>query len=380
MLVLVVVFHAAGGWYFSTLLRTDGLEPRAGERNFDVRVVSIGPDQRISLDGTDRKAIEQPGVSGLWWPDGYGRIGSVLAVDGTVVTRAFELVSGSLPPICTTPETAACVEVDIDSHAFRSDPADVGLRYSDVAFQGPLGQLEAWLVTPNTEPASTWAIHVHGWRVDRREALRTLTTYGSLGVTSLVIEYRNDEGAPADPSGFYRFGRTEWTDLEGAVQFALDRGAERIVLAGYSTGAAVSLAFLENSAHADRVVGVVLDSPNIDFGTAVKLEAGRRKLPGTPIPLPPTLTATAMWLADVRFDVDWNAIDYVGRPDIVQVPTLVFHGTSDTTVPIDVSRDFAASNPLDVELVETTAEHVQSWNVDPDRYERRLGEFLADVL
>jgi hypothetical protein len=271
-----------------------------------------------------------------------------------------------------------CPGVDLEGYAFPTDPSDVGLTFEEVTYESPLGSMGAWFVPPTGEAGTTWAVHMHGWRAERRETVRMLPTYAAVGVPSLVVDYRNDPGAPADPSGLYKFGRTEWEDTEAAVRYALDHGAESVVLVGYSTGAAAEMAFLERSELADRVAGVVFDAPNLDFGRAVSVEASRRTIPGTPIPLPPTLTAMAKWIADLRFDVDWGAIDYVDREGIIEVPTLVFHGADDQTVPLSVSEDLAEIYPDLVTLIVTEeADHVQSWNIDPERYEDLLTAHLT---
>lgn len=377
LVVFVVLFHLAGGWYFSGLIKTDGLEPRASEHNFGVRVVEVS-NHSITLDGTDRRAIDHPGIIGLWWEDGYGQVGRIRSTDGTTVKRDLTIFYGDPPPLCTAGDLEQCPGVDLEGFAFPKDPSDVGLTFEEITFESPLGPMGAWLVSPPGEAGSIWAIHMHGWRTDRREAVRMLPAYAESGVTSLVIDYRNDPGAPADPSGLYRFGRTEWEDTEAAVQYALDNGADRVVLSGYSTGATAEMAFLAYSPLADRVVGVVFDSPNIDFGRVVSDQASRRTIPGTPIPLPLSLTATAKWIADLRFDVDWDAINYVDREDILQVPALVFHGMNDQRVPVAVSEDLKAAYPHLVTLIsDPEADHVQTWNVDPARYEAHIGEFLA---
>jgi uncharacterized protein len=63
------------------------------------------------------------------------------------------------------------------------------------------------------------------------------------------------------------------------------------------------------------------------------------------------------------------------------MPILLFHGTDDHTVPISSSAAFARALP---ELVTyhrvAGAGHVESWNVGPARYERRVRTFLARVL
>lgn len=89
-----------------------------------------------------------------------------------------------------------------------------------------------------------------------------------------------------------------------------------------------------------------------------------------------------MFIADLRWDVDWRAIDYASRAgDIISVPTLVFHGLEDDRVPVEVSRRLAAGAPAHVELIEVeNAGHVTSWNVDGGRYEEALIEFLTEAL
>lgn len=380
LIVFAVVFHLGGGWYFSGLLRSDGLEPRAPSHDFGVRVVEID-EVSIVLDGTDRRTLNHPGIFGLWWENGYGRVGEIVTSSDGEVRREFALVDGAPPPTCASEDLAQCTEVDLEGYVYPADPSDVGLSFSEVTYESPLGAMGAWLVEPTGPSVDVWAIHMHGWRAARREAVRMLPAYAAVGVTSLVVDYRNDPDAPDDPSGLYQFGRTEWQDAEAAVQYALDNGADSVILAGYSTGAAAEMAFLENSPLADRVVGVTFDAPNLDFGRAVSVEASRRTIPGTPVPLPPTLTATAKWLAGLRFDVDWGAIDYVDREGILKVPALVFHGDDDQTVPLSVSEDLAELYPDLVTLVITEdADHVRSWNVDPESYEGLLRGHLESVV
>lgn len=370
--VLVVLFYVGGGWYFSGEIRSGGLEPKAPERNYDVTIEQIDGDA-VVLAGED-EAIEDPGEYALFWDGGYGLISDVESVSASGVRRPFVHAAGSAPPL--GPD-----EVDLDSWIYPTDPADAALGFEDVTYQSPLGAMEAWYVPAAESPAATWAIHAHGWRTDRRETIRALPTFHEAGIDSLVIEIRNDPGAPADPSGLYRFGRTEWEDIEGAVRFALDHGAGRVILVGYSTGATGEMAFLEQSALTDHVVGIVFDSPNLDFGRAVKTEAQDTALiPGLPFTVPDSLTAMAMAIADMRFDVGWDEIDYVDHEGALTVPGLVLHGDQDGTVPLSVSEDFAAANPRLVQLVVFPgADHVRSWNVDRVRYERELGEFLASL-
>ncbi len=372
LVALIVVFHLGAGWVFAGRIRSGGLEPDVPERNFGLTVEAIEGDV-IVLSGDD-DAVTDAGEYALIWDDGFGHVGEVVSSTDGSVRRLFRLVAGEPPPIGSP-------EVDLDAWMYPSDPGDAGHQFGEVTYATPLGVMDAWFVPSGEDVSSTWAIHIHGWRVDRREAIRALPSFAASGIDSLVIEYRNDAGAPADPSGLYRFGRTKWRDVEAAVRHALEHGAEDVVLVGYSTGAAAAMAFVEQSPLADRVVGAVFDAPNIDFGRVIKAEARETKLvPGLPFTVPATITATAMAIADVRYDIDWRAIDYVDRASAWDVPTLVFHGDVDGTVPLSVSQDLAGARPEMVELIVIEgADHVTSWNVDRTLYETELIDFLSSL-
>jgi pimeloyl-ACP methyl ester carboxylesterase len=274
----------------------------------------------------------------------------------------------------------------MDPFAFPSDPSDAGLVFETVTYPSPLGPMPAWLVPGEGKPATRgtsghmrpntaqvrWAIHCHGWTAEPRELIRMLGSYHESGLTSLVIAYRNDTHAPADPTGRYRFGLSEWEDVEAAVEFALANGASEVVLSGCSTGGALVMRFLEMSTLASKVVGVVMDAPNLILADAFRW--GSREARATPL-----MMEFGMWIADIRWKIDWESTNYVQRADqILRVPTLVFHGTSDQVIPISVSRQLEARIPDLVELVETPAAgHVMSWNADPERYRRYLTGFLA---
>jgi pimeloyl-ACP methyl ester carboxylesterase len=264
----------------------------------------------------------------------------------------------------------------LDRDAFSGDDpaAAVGEPVRDVRYTSGGDTLPAWFV-PGRE--DTWVVFVHGaLGSDREEPLRAMRVTAGLGMPSLDITYRNDLGAPQDPSGRYQYGRTEWRDLEGAVQYAVDHEAERVVLMGFSMGGAVVAAFLERSELAPEVSGVVLDSPALDLRTMIEYGAAQRRLPLVG-GLPRSLVWTAEQVAAVRDDVDWEAIDYVDDSDWLRVPGLVFHGDDDLKVPVALSRSLAADHPDTVTLdVVHGAGHVESWNADPAAYERTLRTFL----
>ena len=94
------------------------------------------------------------------------------------------------------------------------------------------------------------------------------------------------------------------------------------------------------------------------------------------LPLPSTLTWSAEELASLRYGVDWGATDYTSDPDWVRGPVLIMHGTRDDTVPVATSEELSHKSS-DVTLDEVRgANHVESWNVDPEAYDQTVTDFL----
>ncbi|HEU4515209.1 MAG TPA: alpha/beta hydrolase [Nocardioidaceae bacterium] len=258
--------------------------------------------------------------------------------------------------------------------ATREAERVLGKQVRTVEYSSSVGTFPAWFV-PGDD--STWAILTHGKGGEPSETLRAMRTTVALGMPSMAISYRNDSGLPEDPTGLYGYGSTEWRDLEGAVRYALDHGAKDVVLVGYSMGGAITAAFLDRSDLADAVSRVVLDSPMLDLGETVSFGASQRTLPAVG-ELPASLTWTAKQLASARYDVDWDALDYVGEPDWLDVPALVIHGDADLTVPLRTSIWLSRRHEDLVELVVfQDAGHVRAWDEEPKRYARELRAFLS---
>jgi pimeloyl-ACP methyl ester carboxylesterase len=370
VLVVAVVFHIAGGWYFSGVLEDRALSAEArrasNDLDPDLVVESIdGATIVLAPDGEGPSALDEPGLYGLRWEGGNGTIGPIIAEDDGTVSREFALLGG------TAPEAGTRAELDV---RVFTDPAEAGVDVEDVVIEGPLGDYPAWSVPAEGE---TTVIVVHGNSLSRLDNVRWLPALREAGFPTLTVTYRNDAEAPPDPSGLLRYGLTEWADLEAAVRYALDQGSDDVVLFGDSMGGGVIAAFMQRSALASRVRVLVLDAPMLDFDQTVSDNAAREPLVG-PIDVPPTLTWSAKRIADLRYDVDWPALRYVEDPRTLGiVPTLIVHGTDDLTVPIATSREAAARYPATVTLAECEgADHIECWNRDPEGMETLVTAFL----
>ncbi|MFH1329142.1 MAG: alpha/beta fold hydrolase [Actinomycetota bacterium] len=371
VLLLVLVFFAGGGWYFASQIRSDALlvdRPSAPDYRYEVLGAGAGR-LTLALPEDEPEELTDGELLGVVWDDGYGQVHAVLSRAEGSITREFTALTG-------TPEVGDLVA--LDSFAFPNDPGVVGIDWEVVTYASGLGAAEAWFVPGER---STWAVFVHGRGANPGEALRALPTFAAAGFPSLLITYRNDAGAPEVEGRLARFGATEWEDLQGAVRYALDHGAEDVVLVGYSMGGAIVVSFLLRSDLAAEVEATVLEAPALELGDMVDARAGDTSLPLVPAKVPIVLTAAAKQIASWRFGVDWGEVDYVARAGELATPLLVIHGTEDDTVPFAVSEEFAAAAaPGLVTLVRFDgAGHVRAWNVDPERYEAVLSGFLASV-
>jgi hypothetical protein len=97
--------------------------------------------------------------------------------------------------------------------------------------------------------------------------------------------------------------------------------------------------------------------------------------------VPSFFTAMAKQAASWRYGFDWQATDYVADAGTVTTPMLIVQGTEDGTVPVEINERFAAAaDPAVVRLeLFEGAGHTTAWNMERDRYEALLSEFLTAV-
>jgi alpha-beta hydrolase superfamily lysophospholipase len=353
LIVLGLLAVAAAGWHFSSAV----LVPDHSGWSASTAVEALPPG-RIVLDRS--KDSERPGVYGLDWLAGHAIAGAVLARDEDTVTRRLRAVEGYLAP---------GMKVGLDAEVYAGNPGEAfGLPFSTVAIPGELGPLPAWLVPSS---GATWAIVVHGINSDRRTGLRVVPALHRAGLPTLLISYREDLGAPSSPDGFHHMGLTEWHDLEAAAHYALAQGARHLVLVGYSMGGAIVGQFMQHSPLAKQVSGLVLDAPALDWKAILSFNA-------TDMGFPSFAALPVEWAIGARIDADWDSLDARRHPEDFQLPILLFHGIDDGLIPISTSDEFAAALPRWVTYYRVPdADHVESWNVDPPLYEKRMDAFLA---
>ena len=250
------------------------------------------------------------------------------------------------------------------------------LTVEETSYRSTIGDFDAFFM-----PASgtTWVIHVHGKGAGPEEAEHLFAPIQQAGYPQLWITYRNDAGQPSDPSGFYQYGATEWEDVAAALDYAVDNGAQDVVFSGLSTGSSHVLSFFYRN-NLDVVKGMVFDSPNIDWGDTVDYNAAQREMPVIPIGVPPTVTWVAKFVTSLRIGVNWKSLDYIEDAGAnLRSPILIHHGTNDESVPVEQSIALAEEAPDLVRLIRTDADHMGSYDADPEKYIDEVLSFLEEV-
>ena len=359
---------SAAAYLARRVLTPDRLKPD------DTQILAV-EDDSVTLRLTPES--RQPGRYGLWLDGGRGhaRVGAVLEVDeesGRVRRTLEGIDAGEL----------RIGPARWNQYYFAGNPQDaLGLPSRDVEIAADIGMLAAWEVPPAVSSVPRWAILVHGRGASRDECLRAVPVLHELGYTSLIPMYRNDIGAPASSDGRYSLGLSEWHDLEAALLYAADEGAQEIVLFGWSMGGAIVLQTLDRSWLSDRVTAVVLDAPVIDWADVLRHHGVLNKIPGPIGSLSRSLIGRrwARRLVGVHDPIDVALTNWEHRADELKHRTLLIHSLDDEFVPVGPSVSLAAKRP-DLVRFEPwrEARHTKEWNVDPERWDAVVRAFLTD--
>lgn len=356
----------------STVSRKVLVPPRKRPRNS--RILSV---DRLGSTVTLRADAETT-VSGRYglWVDGsepYVKIGDIVSRSERTVTR--EVLSSNLARV------SGDVPAGVSGWFYRH-PRELGVEYEYVSVPTPLGPAPAWIVPSDAGVGADWVIQLHGHGSQRAEGLRAVPVFAASGYTSLLVSYRNDSEGPRSVDGRYGLGSTEWADAEAAIDFAVERGAERIVIMGWSMGGAIALQTILRSDRRHLVVGVVLDSPVVDWHRVLVFQATASHVPG--VVRDAALHAIGNdWgrrLTGLAEPVDLGALDVVASAGLLEHPVLILHSDDDGFVPSDGSKALAAARPDIVRLVTfTEARHARIWNHDESRWNDAISEWLRSL-
>jgi hypothetical protein len=355
------VMWAAAGWMHSNAIRAEFLTAHPASDEYPLTVQS-NEAGRVVVDRTPD--TEREGVWGLEGEDAYAQISTIVRIDDTSVERGIRAMEGEF-------QVGDMARLDIDAYT-RDPQAAHGLGFDDPRTPSDIGPHPTWLIDGRR---GTWVVFVHGRGTDRlTESLRIIPSLVEQGFPVLSIAYRNDLGATPSPSGMRLWGLEEWRDLDAALELAERKGARDFVIIGSGFGASIVSAFLHESPRISLIKGVIFDSPVLDLEGVVTRWAAEN---GTP--------RVVSWLGRrfvaVRFGMDWDLLNQLERTDQFDVRILLMFGAEDPVTPTEHFTRFAdaLSELVDVERFEQGG-HTDLWNIDVQRYEASVAEFLLDVV
>ena len=360
---------SALGWGIARKL-TAPVGPRSF--NVSVRGVERGDGHlRLVLDRTE--TTTKSGIYNLWFESGgWVLLGSEIGDRGPeLITRNVTGSSDGLTP--RTGDRASW------SGIYFASPADAGLEHRDIDVVTPAGHAPAWRIDGDL---SSWAIHIHGLGSTRAGTLRGVQVATELGYTSLVASYRNDGEGPHVGNGRSTLGVTEVDDVDAAIGYAIRRGAKRIVLFGWSMGAAIALQLAHRKGYRDLIAGLVLDSPVLDWRSVIQANCKRVGLPSN------AGTLAMLWLSieplarmvGLPTELPLEAFNWAKQSHELAVPTLILHGTSDDSVPFATSEELRDQRPELVTLQAFDAGHTLNWNSDHERWHVAVASWLKQRL
>lgn len=364
----ILAMGSAGlGWLIARRLTDPALQRRY---SLVVRGVEVDGDRQvIVLDRT--RQTEAVGIYGLLFAQG-----GWVQLDDEILDRGPNRIGRSVTRVA--PGFFPLVgERGSWSGIYFASAVDAGLVSQDVVIGTPVGDAPAWLIKGDHD-CSTWAIHIHGMGSPRAGTLRGVQVASALGYTSLVISYRNDGEGPRTKRGRSGLGYLEVDDAEAALHYAINHGARQIVLFGWSMGAMIALQLAERARNRRIIVGLIMDSPVLDWRTTIRANCVRSGLPEAAAPLAtPWLTSRPLSRViglptSIPLQTGWSA-----RANRLVVPALILHGTEDDSTPISESEALRARRPDIVQLETFNAGHTVSWNSDPERWRSTVSMWLS---
>ncbi|KZE92379.1 hypothetical protein AVP42_02533 [Agromyces sp. NDB4Y10] len=303
-------------------------------------------------------ATVQPRTFGLQLGHRLFRVQEIVRVDAAVVERRVE-------------------HCNLDGAAEVYFVGDVFGRESPLARSAiaQAGEVEGvpfvhWDVVPDdASERDVWFVHVHGMGAAPSSTLRSVESVREAGYPSTIVSL--EASADIDKRG--RGMAVEHVRrVVAAIDHAIQQGATRVVMVGWSYGARL---VLDAADRRPDVAGVVLISPMFDLLEVLRLVATRRRLPKPLIAAAASVLSTPVVcrLAGIDRPIG-DGLDFAAAPR-----ALIFHSRGDATVPIEITRSAVAAFG-EVDLVEfPPSPHTLEWNRDPELFGRSILAWLEQA-
>ena len=395
--LIIFIFVALGGagWFFSGVIYEGGLNPdfndteSIGTAEDRVLVSSINSNSIVlNVEEEMWGPLLERGIYGIIGQNGDAVVGDIISTNGTLVERSLINLNGTLVEGDKIRGTSLVVREDTGefkilgtsswsgqaSEGVYTPKSVSGLDYETIYYQSDLGEFPAYLTNDGDVGI---VIFVHGFRGDYSREVFAKMRAGEIvdmGYRSMIISYRNDKGLPKDPSGIFQYGTTEWKDIDGAIDKALEF-TDNVVLWGTSGGGGPISSWLGNVGDKNKVSGIIYEAPVINFWESVEVN-GAARYPW----VPQQLFGYFKIFTEIRYGIDFENMNFTDNVINSDIPVLLFHGDDDEWVPVEMSDLIAEKRDTNFTYIRyENVGHVTSWNADPDNYVYQLDTFLSGL-
>lgn len=234
----------------------------------------------------------------------------------------------------------------------RGTPADAGLEYQ-----------ERWITTADGERINAWwlpaargeaptLLFLHGNAGNISQRLDSLRIFNSLGLNSLIIDYRGFGRSSGKPSE-----QGTYLDAQAAYDFLLrDLGisSQRLIIFGRSLGGGIA-SWL---ASRNDCAGIIIESSFLSVP-----ELGQEVYPWLPV----------RWLARIRYDS-------AARMPELNCPLLVVHSRDDQLIPFRHGQGLYTLANEPKYFLEISGNHGNGFLSSGKRYQNGLKLFLMSLF
>lgn len=204
--------------------------------------------------------------------------------------------------------------------------------------------------------------------------------YGGQGIAQLLLA--NDYGvAVYDPRGTglsggntVGFGSTEGRDVLAVLKYLSDNGYSKkdIGLIGSSLG---GITTLQNLDALKDTGAIIVDSAATAVMPIIEREMKKENIPSF-------LNPGIFTAAKIIFGVDIASVRPIDKvTSNTDTPILFMHGTKDSFIPFENSKELVAASGSESKLVAfEDADHVQSFKTNPQLFEQTVFSFLSQQM
>lgn len=230
-------------------------------------------------------------------------------------------------------------------------------------------RLKSVFITPC--PGKPYVIFCHGVTEHKINSVKYMNLFLKRGFNAVIFDHRRHGESEGTVTSY---GHFEKEDLKAVVDELLRREGPdaRFGIHGESMGAVTLLLYAGTVE--DKASFYVADCPFSDFREQVRHQI-KRELGFSP-PFFMTIAEWAVWLRGHYKLAELSPLEAV---ESIQKPVLFIHSKKDDFILPDMTEALfrAKSGPKQLFMAENGG-HAQSYNENPDEYERALDQFLSE--